>query len=143
MSATTEPTYPIDDESEVQLLPLETRREITAKWLARLRDPESKQVREKLANPNDDSYCCLGHLCVVMGLDMSFGYFNRLGLELELLPSEVCAKMGFKQDPSVNKSLSITASLTELNDELLFSLPRIADVIENNLVDGILPSSPT
>lgn len=126
-------------EGESKLLPAEERRKITAKWLARLRDPESKQTHAKLARHSLDSYCCLGHLCVVMGLDMSSGYFDRLGLESELLPSMVCDRMGFQADPLVKESPSFTVSLSGLNDEGRFSLAQIADVIEANLVDGLLP----
>ena len=43
--------------------------ELKSKWVAALRSGDFKQGEGMLHNPKEDSYCCLGVLCKVMGAE--------------------------------------------------------------------------
>lgn len=43
--------------------------ETKAKWIAALRSGDYKQTKNALKNSYSDSYCCLGVLCVVSGIE--------------------------------------------------------------------------
>jgi hypothetical protein len=77
-----------------------------AKWLARLRDPSSKQVFG-LFRAFDGGCCALGWLGDVMGQHASY-----------VIP---------------NLSVATQINITRMNDEEKKSLPEIADWIEANV----------
>jgi hypothetical protein len=117
--------------------------DIKAKWLAKLRDPETKQGRGylKLA---DGSMCCLGVLCelaVEEGVDVKvekpiadsaftgrYSYDNAEGV----LPHSVRVWAGmFDANPVINGPAGIN-TLAGLNDGG-YTFAKIADVIEEQL----------
>lgn len=81
-----------------------------AKWLAALRSGEYKQVQGKLHE--NGSYCCLGvKAAAVDGIEQPRGLYLR--------------------DGSMSEQLQDV--LVELNDNIKFSFPQIANYIEANI----------
>jgi hypothetical protein len=127
--------------------------EIKAKWVQALRSGEFKQGVAKLHDPQDNTFCCLGVLCKVMGAE--FG--DALDYDDEQISASHCAHVphigdrvlssGEDQElkASVCKELGIPdqAILIQMNDghqphhnepEIpRRSFAEIADYIEQNL----------
>lgn len=129
--------------------------EIKTKWLAALRGGKYKQGQQVLHNTDDNTYCCLGVLCEVMGLrkiprpiviDNEKGisvngvdYVHETSEEVlskneRVLPSSLASMLGNEgQNPMVEYVVGETRrSLAELNDHG-WSFEQIADIIEKQL----------
>ena len=108
------------------------REEIVAAWLARLRDPNSKQAHGRLRKK--DAMCCLGHLCEVVGVKYQAGD--------GCLPIRVADAAGLLDDEGAYESaFGQFSSLASDNDGWWVcgqgskippkTLPQIADIIES------------
>ena len=85
-----------------------------ARWVERLRDPESKQLRERLGPDSNGALCCIGHFGAMQGADMRFrGTFS------------VPTPLNHNQFDNAIR----------LNDNHGRSLPEIADWIEDGMPD--------
>jgi hypothetical protein len=116
----------------------EIAREIATRWLARLRDPKSKQAWRLLQD--HDHACALGHGALVcadlLGLPVKRGFLRRPAEpNRRAFVSDVIKRMvafGFKE--------ACLNHVIKLNDQDWLSLPEIADWLENQLQrDGVLP----
>ena len=106
------------------------REDLLNRWLARLRDPKSKQAHGFLQYEEEDSYCCLGHLLCVMhdirgGAVCLSPHAKRIG---------ECLTDNFWQDFNIGIDQD---TLTDLNDgdgnlSEPLSLSEIADYIEDH-----------
>lgn len=89
-----------------------------------------------------NGYCCLGHLCKVVGLEFtrfknSFGKYGNYMVDEEskLLPKSLVNLLDLQESPYV--FIGDTAhDLTELNDINGFTLREIADVVEADWIKG-------
>lgn len=117
--------------------------EIKAKWLDKLRDPETEQTRNMLKCGT--GFCCLGVLTDIYlkknnrdwESDDSFK-IGEYSFEYTALPREVMEWAGLPtRDPSVELEDGdgdvINTCLTILNDDLRKSFSEIADLIEEQL----------
>lgn len=113
-------------------------KDVRDRWTARLRDPESKQYRGRLAETHGPGRCCLGHLCdlaVEDGLIFRAGSLEgiRYANELFSLPLSV---MEWAELSETNSEVDLREevygcyTLAALNDAGRLSLSEIADVIE-------------
>lgn len=136
------------------------REEILAKWLERLRDPNTKQAKGRLRVTKDSdgsqSYCCLGVLCEVAGIPTGRshtyrdGYGERTGVYAEFvadrsdtsataLPVSLAEHMDMFVNGATNNGVAvriegkgIVGSLVEANDNAGYTFAEIADLIEQN-----------
>ena len=119
------------------------REEIVAAWLARLRDPNSKQAHGRLRKK--DAMCCLGHRCEVVGVKYRAGD--------GCLPVRVMDAAGLNDDEGAYEAADGNSSLAADNDGWISftgpkiprkSLSEIADIIESRppglFVDESSPS---
>ena len=78
-------------------------KDLKARWLARLRDPNSKQGKEKLCG-RTGGYCCLGLLCEELGLltdtrpDGSKLAYYKESASGSLLPYPLSLELGLSVD---------------------------------------------
>lgn len=99
--------------------------EIKQRWVAALRSGDYKQGCGELYNPNEDTYCCLGVLCVVNGI-------QKDEIQFEEYPApDVVADLGL---PDTYGTLPDShgvywESLVDANDADV-SFSEIADIIE-------------
>ena len=109
------------------------------KWLAVLRDPESrKHVKslEKFTDPN--SRCCLGHACHALDIEKNkgseFGFIYYDG-EAGILPKQAQKKLRVDAVGNFKKPIRINGidseCLVELNDCRGLTPKEMADVIED------------
>ncbi len=121
---------------------------LKAKWIEALRSGEFKQGTEKLHDPQDDSFCCLGVLCKIMGAEFGeavdgeaneWSYVPHLNGrvlskgENEELADYFCEEVGIPDQ----------CVLIVMNDGTMLGVPQdhkpplpfpeIADYIEENL----------
>lgn len=110
--------------------------EVKAKWVAALRSGEYEQAKGVLRKA--DSYCCLGVLCDLSGIDtwakdvedMNDWVYDRF---FSSLPYSVRDWAGLdSEDPQVWKDDSTQARLSDLNDSGK-TFAEIADIIEREL----------
>lgn len=108
--------------------------EIKEKWLTALRSGEYKQTTQTLYDPKNDSYCCMGVLGVICGMDKN-----------ELAQKDMFYVPNYRKDdrtidsdliPDIMKYRTMGAGIptkpVTLNDEgSPFS--EIADYIEQNI----------
>jgi hypothetical protein len=116
----------------------EIAREVAARWLTRLRNPNSKQARRLLQDR--DAACAIGHAgqaCAdLLGLPIKDGLLRR--------PDEP-NKSAFTSDVidrmvALGFSEALLNLVIGLNDRDGVSLAEIADWLENELqCDGVLP----
>lgn len=114
--------------------------EIKTKWVAKLRDPDTKQGYNALAYPNG-ARCCLGVLCDIAVQDhlirppvSNFDDDSEGGLYYEDRDKVLPSRVGEWADvSSPNGTFALPhgpdIALSELNDSL-FTFSQIADVIE-------------
>ncbi len=109
------------------------------KWLKALRSGEYEQGTGALHKVEENTYCCLGVLCEIAGLEKNDDYVEEAVYsfkgedEQSVLPPTFRAKL--------NISSSQQDKLTEMNDGDIFADPvvkgssflEIADYIEANL----------
>jgi len=96
------------------------KKEIADEWVKELRSGKFKQGRGKLKR--DDSYCCLGVLCEISKQE----YKNDHGF----LSYEIQTWAGMHTNTGYLKGLD--TSLIRLNDGMVFTFDKIADIIEEN-----------
>lgn len=124
---------------------MEPNKDALRKWVAKLRDPNSKQTVGRLGTA-DGRRCCLGVACDVAvengvipaphipqgSPDLSI-FYGSLGAE-SILPHEVSEWLGIEMDPILGYADSekeIDAQrATFFNDSLGWTFPQIADAIE-------------
>lgn len=114
-------------------------------WVAALRSGEYKQGDGYLYNPANDSYCCLGVLCRVLGSedgdivhaetpDPEYMYGNGIhNIEDYIIPYD--ASKG-KRKPTPVTSVVVregNTSFVMMNDTFEFSFDEIADAIEQHV----------
>ena len=129
--------------------------EARQKWLAQLRDPESKKLTLRLEDAEDPkARCCLGHACHALGLPRSVDTEHELatGSKLvlvlygedehtdrftsDVLPMNAAEMLdisvvGTFVKPLVHRGVQPPyMSLSDLNDESTLTPAEIADVIE-------------
>lgn len=87
--------------------------EVKDKWLARLRDPNSRQAFQTfcIRDGGTNSYCAWGHLSAVLGIDSV---------------AAVCLV-----DSSSDEE--VFCKIRDMNDVERLTLPQIADYIEANI----------
>lgn len=116
-------------------------KENRAKWVAALRSGEYKQGVDKLCNPLNCSYCCLGVLCDVYEKDtgkklprLESGGFDAYKENLKALPQvQEWVELNHREG-KFNNSLTDTPSsvLTILNDMYSeWDFNKLADLIES------------
>lgn len=107
-------------------------RELRDKWVAKLRDPETKQCKGALEK--NDSNCCLGVLCNAVGIEKGspfltrdiYFHFTSYDEWKSSLPPTGFQGLSFKQ----------IQKLYKMNDSGS-TFPEIADWIEQNIpVEG-------
>lgn len=111
-------------------------------WIIALRSGEFKQGRASLFNPNNNSYCCLGVLCKILGATM---YHEDCLDKSVLLKStgEVLSGGGALLTQSFQRRIGLTddvcSKLTYKNDFMdsnnihRYSFDDIANYIEENV----------
>ena len=119
------------------------------KWLAKLRDPDSKQFFHKLESfYNPEERCCLGHACHVLISHLrtahdDSSYVEYDGAEEGLPPSvakmlDVSSLVIFREQVFTQHGYFNSAAA--LNDSTKFSLNEIADILEKERERGNLVS---
>ena len=110
------------------------------KWLAQLRDPESKKQAGKLESLDDsNARCCLGHACHALGIERWVEYHEDKIVTYDFrttnLPGSACNMLNidilgeFKKEVLVNGNFY--RSLTEINDLTDLTPQEIADIVED------------
>lgn len=98
--------------------------ELKAKWIATLRNGECRQTTGTLRfdEKGEESFCCLGVLCEVVGVPrQGAGYsFKGFGYENIGLPKSILDH-------------ATQSKLVKLNDQEMKSFAEIADWIEENI----------
>lgn len=113
---------------------------IKAQWLEALRSGKYKQGKGALHNKSDDSYCCLGVLCEVMGVPKflpatndSRSHFTHYGVEDDFtscsLPVSVSYASGLTCYGGFTDENGEDESLAHLNDKGA-TFDQIAAIIE-------------
>ena len=109
------------------------------KWLAVLRDPESKKTRGVLESCTDpDARCCLGHACHALGITKTMPLFPGYILyhsESQYLPMHARRALMVSRNGSFKKSIIIDnkelSNIAQVNDMTDLTPQEIADVIED------------
>ena len=128
------------------------------KWLAQLRDPESKKHYGELENPlASNARCCLGHACHALDIDRELQedgeIFVAYGGCLGHLPKEAARKLDIEVTGYLKNSIEIQFcnskgrvqvikchSLTDVNDSTSLTPKEISDVIEEQFEkDNFVP----
>ena len=118
------------------------REDIVKAWLARLRDPKSKQAKNWLRVGS--GRCCLGHLCEVVGIKSkrltTRWYYEQHSKDL---PDNVRRAAGLRTSIGAYTTIDIDEpdTLSVLNDHGR-SLSEIADIIESR-PPGLFVDEPT
>ena len=122
--------------------------ELKAKWVAALRGGEFKQGQSMLHDPGDDSYCCLGVLCKVVGAKFGpsdtdewrvYDYVPVLNgrmlskKDAEELDAAFCSEVGIPNQTVLISMNDGTGTEGQDGYEAPKSFAEIADYIENNL----------
>lgn len=112
---------------------------IKAQWLEALRSGKYKQGKGALHNKSDDSYCCLGVLCEVMGVPKyalegdEHSHFTHYGVEGDFtscsLPMSVSHASGLTCYGQFLDENGEDESLAHLNDKGA-TFDQIAAIIE-------------
>lgn len=100
--------------------------ELKQKWVDALRSGEYKQSPGQLYNSANDTYCCLGVLCDVTGIEKAVAH-GYLCYEVQ---------DGTQFVPDIIKvmiPLAVQSELAAMNDARNKSFPEIATYIEENL----------
>ena len=129
-------------------VPMMTNREAHDLWVAALRDTDT-YPQTKGALHNENGYCCLGVLCEVAikaGVQIDTGpVLHNPNLihydgEVEHLPGAVVDWAGLDSNNPVviveeedEQVVQVERELVMLNDDMVWSFPQIADVIEAQL----------
>ena len=116
---------------------LNMTREERDKWLTRLRDPNSNQIRETLHSSDFSASCCLGHLCVVLNPDYLSWDQTSEQKDADVSDDQYLFVRNKLNDPvqrdeNGNIEHKILSRLVDMNDSEDYSLPEIADWIEEN-----------
>ena len=109
------------------------------KWLAVLRDPESKKVTSILESTGDpNARCCLGHACHALSLKRTMYDKSRYvyyDYEFRQLPLRACEALEIDTNGSFKEPIVIKDhnfyGLTGVNDGTSLTPQEIADVIED------------
>ena len=129
------------------------------KWLAQLRDPESKKHYGELEDPSDsNARCCLGHACHALGIDRELQgdddeIFVAYGGCLGNLPNEAARKLDIDIMGCFKNSIEIRCcnsrgrlqvtkchNLTNVNDSTRLTPKEISDVIREQFEkDNFVP----
>lgn len=96
--------------------------EFKEKWVAALKSGDYKQGKMRLHNQEENTYCCLGVLCAITGVESSRDEYIW-GFPEEQIPVML---QGNRSNPVVN-------NLVRMNDRYGKSFSEIADYIEQNL----------
>jgi len=129
-------------------VPMMTNREAHDLWVEALRDTDT-YPQAKGALHNEDGYCCLGVLCEVAikaGVQIEHSPVNlNPGLwsydgNVEHLPDAVVQWAGLDTNNPVviveeedEQVVEVERELVMLNDDFVWSFPKIADVIDAQL----------
>lgn len=102
-------------------------------WVKALRSGDYRQGVEKLYNPEENAWCCLGVACdvarTVGGLPLQVEYYDGVASFdscKEYLPNGVVEWFGLERHNPVLEG----HQATEWNDEFAASFDEIADLIE-------------
>ena len=110
------------------------------KWLAVLRDPQSKKKVNKLEDlDNSNVRCCLGHACHALGIERKVVYFPNgfvaYGNKTETLPFSACNMLNMEPNGKFKKEVLVEDepywSLARINDNTDLTPQEMADVIED------------
>ena len=126
-------------------------KDIADLWIAALRDPDTRQVRNAMTTQWRDAFCPLGLLCELAcrnGVEVSIwlgtnqynepaGWYNTNGC---VLPDTVCKWAGIRNaspvvpihEPYRYGGANATVSLRLVNDYFRYSFVQIADLIEQH-----------
>lgn len=106
--------------------------DLKQKWVAVLRSGEFKQGESKLHNPKEDSFCCLGVLCKIMGAEWTTASYetedeNEFG-------EEIIVSNDVDHVPVLKGKMLSKADDEELNDDFLseVGIPDQGVLIEMN-----------
>ena len=125
------------------------------KWLEKLRDPNSHKMKGRLESGNYPNYrCCMGHACSALGEERFAGEFDGEDHEIDAnvgygdaenlyhWTEKVAHDLNVNYRGEFEKPLDIEGkaieSLDQLNDHTDLTTQQIADVIEENLINGNL-----
>lgn len=106
--------------------------EFKAKWIAALRSGEYKQGQSSLYNPSDDTYCCMGVIGVMLGVDKvsmsNKAYFDSKPIDTRIEIPDGLPTIFDGSD--INSACHMFARMNDIEGK---SFSEIADFIEENL----------
>lgn len=107
------------------------KKEVADKWVEALRSGKYKKGQKQLFNELDNTYCCLGVLCVINQVKPVFVYEDlpQFDGDSGVLSDNLRDRFGMI---SKNGNLGIDNCLSMLNDDSLenYSFDEIADIIQ-------------
>ena len=113
------------------------------KWLAQLRDLDSKKEFGQLENVKDsNARCCLGHACHALGIRRRVKQYPSSSIDLVAyentsgaLPSSACYMLNITAIGRFIEKIIVNgescSDLSDVNDNTLLSPAEIADVIQD------------
>lgn len=108
--------------------------EIQTKWLEIMRDPNTKQSRGSLVD-KDGGLCVYGTGCVAMGMKPDLSGKPKLVWGSRTFTKDVSSRFVARH---FGIGLAASYELAKMNDSDGYTLPQLANVIENYLTNGFV-----
>ena len=115
------------------------KKRIKNRWIKALKSGEYVQGKDRLYNPEDNTYCCLGVLCKLYAKDKKKGLQKVINMpgsdEGAVLPSAVAKWAGIEGELDIYNSPNVITStrqveLVTLNDHDNLTFEEIADILK-------------